>query len=267
MVSALIINNQIEKIQLFKKDGRREDGLTPFELAISCGQVKIFNVLLEYFEKKGTKVTDHGMNPLIAACKRTEEPNAGWDEVHTKSEKERTEIVKILLQYSKDKGVNLFIKDGIGRSALHHACASGSIEIFDLLIQSGLKYNINDQDDNGRTPLHHACSISGKACPYSEEMPQRDPKMLKHLLSKIEELGIDVTIGDKEYQTPLEAARTLNTSTCYQFGESKLQELIAVFQEYGITDDSEDEFMEDNDSNSEDYEEDSEDNDDMVDGA
>ena len=269
LVELMLKNAEDKKIDIFIKDGplHRQNGWSPFEVAISHGKMKIFNVFMEYFEEKKIFLNEYEMNPLIAACKRTEEPNAGWDEVHTKSEKERTEIVKILLQYSKDKGVNLYIQDGIGRSALHHACASGSIEIFDLLIQSGLKYNINDQDDNGRTPLHHTCSISGKACPYSEEMPQRDPKMLKHLLSKTEELGIDVEITDKECQTPLEAARTLNTSTCYQFRDSKLQELLAVFQEYGITDDSEDEFMEDNDSNSEDYEEDSEDNDDMVDGA
>ena len=233
MLELFLNNVEEKKIQLFKKDGRREDGLTPFELAISCGQVKIFNVLLEYFEKKGTKVTDHGMNPLIAACKRTEEEDAGWHEKHTKTESARTEIVKLLLQYSKDKGIDLFVKDKLGRSALHHACASGSIKIFDLLIENGLT-GINDQDMEGRTPLHHACSIGFKACACSEEMPARDPKMLKHLLSKREELGIDVEIREVNSLTPLQALQRFVELEEYHWEWDK-EELLSVFQEYGIT--------------------------------
>jgi len=234
MLELFLNNVEEKKIQLFKKDGRREDGLTPFELAISCGQVKIFNVLLEYFEKKGTKVTDHGMNPLIAACKRTEEEDAGWHEKHTKTESERTEIVKLLIQYSKGKGVDLFVKDKLGRSALHHACASGSIKIFDLLIENGLT-GINDQDMEGRTPLHHACSIGFKACACSEEMPERDPKMLKHLLSKREELGIDVEIREVNSLTPLQALQRFVGLKEFQWTKWKKEELLSVFQEYGIT--------------------------------
>ena len=232
MLELFLNNVEEKKIKLFEKD--RENDLTPFELAISYGQVKPFNVLVEYFEKKGIKLTDHGMNPLIAASRRNEEEDAGWDERHTRTESGRTEIVKLLLQYSKDKGVDLFVKDKLGRSALHHACASGSIKIFDLLIENGLT-GINDQDMEGRTPLHHACSIGFKACQYSEEMPERDPKMLKHLLSKREELGIDVEIREVNSLTPLQALQRFVGLKEFQWTKWKKEELLSVFQEYGIT--------------------------------
>ena len=237
MLELFLNNAEEKKIKLFEKDD--EAKLTPFELAISYGQVKPFNVLLEHFEKKGIKITDHGMNPLMAASKRNEEEDAGWDERHTRTESGRTEIVKLLLQYSKDKGVNLFVKDDQGRSALHHACASGSIKIFDLLIENGLT-GINDQDKEGRTPLHHACSIGYKACACSTEMPERDPKMLKHLLSKREELGIDVEIREVNSLTPLLALRRFVDLKEFRWAKWKKDELLSVFQEYGITDSDED---------------------------
>merc|ERR1712004_277796 len=232
MLELFLNNVEEKKIKLFEKD--RDNKLTPFELAISYGQVKPFNVLLGYFEKKGIELTDHGMNPLIAACRRNEESFEIWEKYHTKSESGRTEIVKLLLEYSKDKSVDLFVKDSLGRSALHHACASGSIKIFDLLIENGLT-GINDQDNEGRTPLHHACSIGFKACQYSGEMPERDPKMLKHLLSKREELGIDVEIREANSLTPLQALQRFVELEQFKWTKWKREELLSVFQEYGIT--------------------------------
>ena len=239
-----------KKIRLFLKDKK---GLTPFEVAISHGQVEIFKIFVEYFENNGIKLTDHGMNPLIAACRRTDE--LLWDEQTWgdcgMTYLERIEIIKILLQYSKDKEVNLFIKDDLGRSALHHACDDGFEDLLDLLIENG--FNINEQDNEGRTPLHHASSISFNACQYTEEAPTRCYVFLRQLLSKKEELGLDVTIRDKRSQTALQAARkfVIEADNLF-FRKSDRVKLILAFEKFGITDSDEEFDFDDIESDSDD---------------
>ena len=58
--------------------------------------------------------------------------------------------------------------------------------------------------------------------------------MLKHLLSKKEELGIDVEIREVNSLTPLQALQRFVELEEYHWEWDK-EELLSVFQEYGIT--------------------------------
>ena len=73
MLELFLNNAEEKKIKLFEKDRDwRGEGyrLTPFELAISYGQVKPFKVLLEYFEKKRNH--DHGSWYEPLDCRKQE---------------------------------------------------------------------------------------------------------------------------------------------------------------------------------------------------
>ena len=70
-------------------------------------------------------------------------------------------------------------------------------------------------------------------------MPERDPKMLKHLLSKREELGIDVEIREVNSLTPLQALKRFVELEEFRWAKWKKEELLSVFQEHEITDSDE----------------------------
>ena len=273
-----------KKIDIFKRNDKRRriwirgchsDGWTPFETACEFGMTSIVSVFLNYFEEKGIKITDHGMMPLICASKRTEEYHDYWIEWqtwHEASYEERTEVAKILIDYYKDK-VDLFVTDDVGMNPLHHACASGSLDIVRYLLKSFPDINVNEQDSNGRTPLHHASAGSG--LDYQEDEEEEGPAgyldVVEFLLSKKNELGVDPEVKDNAGRTALNAVKKTRQETDNS-GQPRFRcdkkELISMFQKYGFTDtdpdepnsepDSDQEEEEEEDSEEEDSEEDSE---------
>ena len=54
-----------------------------------------------------------------------------------------------------DDGANVNQPDNYGRTLLHRACKSGSLDVVKTLIEQGA--NVNQPDNSGRTPLHWAC--------------------------------------------------------------------------------------------------------------
>ena len=246
-----------KKIDIFKRNdkrrriwisGRHSDGWTPFETACEFGMTSIVSVFLNYFEEKGIKITDHGMMPLICASKRTEEYHDYWIEWqtwHEASYEERTEVAKILIDYYKDK-VDLFVTDDVGMNPLHHACASGSLDIVSYLLESFPDININEQDSNGRTPLHHASAGSG--LDYQEDEEEEGPAgyldVVEFLLSRKNELGVDPEVKDNAGRTALNAVKKTRQETDNS-GQPRFRcdkkELISTFQRFGITDTDPDE--------------------------
>ena len=201
---------------------------TPFECACQFGNVEAVKVFMEYFKEKGIKVTDHGMRPLICACKRTEifdDCTTGWDTYHDRNYESRTEIAKILVEHYEENGIDLKTKDDLDRNALHHACASGSTEIAELLLEHGFGDEINTRDENGRTPLHHACSVFND----EEEGSAGYPKTIDFLLSKMEDLDLDPNIEDNEGQTAIQSVN------CPYYHGNTTEDIMVIFQKYGIT--------------------------------
>ena len=71
----------------------------------------------------------------------------------------KTEAAQLIIQYSKDFGIELNAKDDDGRTAFHWACSYGHSKIAEMLIQKSAEFNINlnDKDAHGRTAFHLAC--------------------------------------------------------------------------------------------------------------
>ena len=229
-----------KNIRLFCRDGTNYEPLytglwTPFEYACQYGNVEAVEVFMEYFKEKGINVTDHQMMPLTCACKRTDiYDDDDWKTFHDDHKDARTEIAKILVKHYEENNIDLKVNDDydpLGRNALHHACASGSTEIVCLLLEHGFGDKINTTDENGRTPLHHACSVYNE----EEEGPGGYPETIQFLLGKMEELGLDPNIKDKDGRTALQSMLNMDM----YLGDETKKEITAIFAKYGITEGSE----------------------------
>ena len=73
----------------------------------------------------------------------------------------RTEIVQLLINSSKDFGIDLNARDSLGRTVSHFAYKDGKNEIIKLLIKFSKDFSIdwNARDIHGLTPLHVACKL------------------------------------------------------------------------------------------------------------
>lgn len=81
----------------------------------------------------------------------------GWNTPLTLSAKlGRTSMVTILLQKGADPNFVSYFdsKSSTGRTALHEACKSGRVQVFECLVTHGC--NVNVSDTRGWTPIHHA---------------------------------------------------------------------------------------------------------------
>ena len=72
----------------------------------------------------------------------------------------KTGTAKLIIQSSKDFGIDLNAKDDCGKTAWHIACLNGRTETALLIIQSSKDFGIdlNARDDCGNTALHFACN-------------------------------------------------------------------------------------------------------------
>ena len=77
----------------------------------------------------------------------------------------KIDICKLLLE----NGANLFVKDNLQGTILHHAAYFGHLDLVNLFLEKGL--NVNAEDNNGYTPIVWA--ISGKHIHVIEELEKK----------------------------------------------------------------------------------------------
>lgn len=136
LVVQLCLEHQTQKVPLHLLDNRRR---SPLHVACDCGLVDMVDILLEHGGWYGG-ADGNGDTPLLLGC-------AAGD----------LQMVKKLLTYDS----NLLIKNLKGRSALHHAAASGEPDVVQELLRASSDANdiriyTNAKDESGSTPLHLA---------------------------------------------------------------------------------------------------------------
>ncbi len=115
------------------------------------------------------------------------------------------------------------VKDNRGRSLLHWAVACKQKEVFDFLIEKGIK--INAIDNQGKTPLHVAVQFNNKA--YFDDLIKLQSKndwqtiygaslmelavlnRNKELTEKLTTSGVDINITNKRGSTALELSQRI----------------------------------------------------------
>ncbi|KAF5128534.1 Ankyrin-3 [Metarhizium anisopliae] len=136
LVVQLCLEHQTQKVPLHLLDNRRR---SPLHVACDCGLVDMVDILLEHGGWYGG-ADGNGDTPLLLGC-------AAGD----------LQMVKRLLTHDS----NLLIKNLEGRSALHHAAASGEPDVVQELLRASSDANdiriyANAKDESGSTPLHLA---------------------------------------------------------------------------------------------------------------
>ena len=225
------------------------DATTPFELACQHGAIEAVEVFLEFFIENEIimNMDDMGIHPLASACKKLEdikasneiltepqdftEENIEYISYHEQTYDARLEIVKILIKAYKENGLDVkdlgWFADEDNFTALHHACSTGSTEIVKVLLENGYGDLINVQDYLGRTPLHHACWVDD----YDDRGPAGYPDTVDFLLSKMEELGLNLTLKNEDGYTALQYLLNL------PYPEEQKEtgdKILAVFEKYGV---------------------------------
>ena len=112
---------------------------TPLHHAIRIGDLEFIRLMHLLQIEFGT-LDRHNRNLFHIACL---------------TEKNQIEVLKLLLEYSKEKNLDVNHSDGTC-APLHQACTLGQIDVVKLLLTSE-SIDVNALDINGKHPLHHAC--------------------------------------------------------------------------------------------------------------
>jgi len=149
----------------------------PIHEAVNIGAVKLMEFLFR---------TSYDMNTK----------NTGWKDtaLHLACEYGRTEIAQLILQYSKDLGIDLNAKNCIGRTAWHLACLRGKIEIAQLILQ----YSKDSDIDLNAKDKFGGCTAFYLAC-YNGQT-----ETVRMILKIWKEFGIDLKAQDNDGRTPLD---------------------------------------------------------------
>jgi len=142
--------------------------------------------------------------------------NTGGTAWHDACYNGQTETAQIIIQYSKEFGIDLNAKNNDERTAWHCACAFGKTETAQLIIQSSKEFGIDlsAKDDIGRTAWHLACCF-GKT----------GTAQLLILSSK--EFGIDLSAKDDIGRTGLHLA-------CINGTAETVQMILKNWKDFGI---------------------------------
>ena len=105
-----------------------------------------------------------------------------------------------MIKYYLSLGIDKDLKDGSGRSPLHHAVIGDATDVVKYLIS--IKADQNLKDKYGRTPLHYAYFLN-----------------YDHLCKYFISIGADQTIKDIDDKTPIELQNLFKTD------ESKFEEI------------------------------------------
>ncbi|KAL6790887.1 putative ankyrin repeat protein [Trichoderma sp. SZMC 28012] len=94
-------------------------------------------------------------------------------------------VIKFLIRRKAEVNV----ADSQGRTALHFACVSASLEHIKVLVMAGA--NVDSKDKFGRLPMHFAAGTDSTDSPY----------IVAYLLNHYE--GMDINVADQDGWTPL----------------------------------------------------------------
>lgn len=163
--------NHPEIVDYLVKKGANLDqadlqGYTAFHYACSLGHMEVLKqVLIDV-----NKATTNGLTPLILA-----------------SGKGHIEVVRYLIEL----GAQQDLKQNLGKTALHGACANGRLDVVKELLKSNAETKINITDNNGMTPL-------------MEAVCKNQLEVVRYLISQ----GADQKLEEKENGTAFHLACT-----------------------------------------------------------
>ena len=105
----------------------------------------------------------------------------------------QTETAKLIIQNSKEFGIDLNAENRNGNTALHWACSNGKTETAQFIIEHSKEFGIdlNAKNNSGSTALHDAC-IYGRT------------ETVQMILKNWKEFGIDIKAQNNDGQTALD---------------------------------------------------------------
>ena len=124
------------------------EGWSALHTACACGNLKLAKLLVEY----GGNI--HAVSP------------SGQNVLHLAATVSSSSVALPLVKWLvMEQGVDVFLKDKSGRTALHHACRTGIVLNDDEPVEGGTVVKMllehfpelcHERDANGRIPLHYA---------------------------------------------------------------------------------------------------------------
>ena len=160
-IAEVIVKNSTKlNIDLNVKDC---SGFTGFHLACNFGQTKVVELLIKNYS---AKMISYGATGFELFCLEGQpetdsdqlkidfniKDKYGWTGFHWACERDRIEIVELLIKNSAEKNIFLNAKDDFGwTTGFHLACKKGRKRIVELLINSPECLDLNAKSKDGRT--------------------------------------------------------------------------------------------------------------------
>uniref|UniRef100_A0A0K0DTX1 ANK_REP_REGION domain-containing protein n=1 Tax=Strongyloides stercoralis TaxID=6248 RepID=A0A0K0DTX1_STRER len=246
-VAAMKLSSKMLRLLLDSLSSKNEElmgklfddyGRMPLHYAAACGSLECVEEFMDESLYLPVSIRDiYGNTPLMLACGNTSASEVirylstkksisttsrncdGMSPLHIAVLANNIDGVKILLQ---ECSVPTEIYDDDARTPLHYAAQNGRVEIVELLLEAGARYNATD--DYGATPVHYAAETSWRIIEMiSEKVGCRDFSLVdKQLrtpfmwaiaaeneevtLQMLEEYNISRTRTDKKKYTALHIA-------------------------------------------------------------
>ena len=212
-----------------------QGGNTYMHIAAECGQVDMFEKLLDEEENKNPK-THRGITPFLVACKKghlnialillkkcnefkidlNSQDKYGQTAFHLACWKGHSEIAEMLMKNSTEMKMDLNIKDYYGRTAFYLACWMGHSEIAEMIIKksSELKIDLNSKDNCYSWTAFHLASQRGHI------------KIIDMMIERSESLRLDLQAEDRDGKTGFQMAKDYNSFDVVKLIQTKMPCLI-----------------------------------------